>query len=48
MVDAVNFQFYSSGIFNNCGNNVNHGILLVGISNNYYWYAKNEWGTGWG
>jgi C1A family cysteine protease len=41
MVDARNFQFYSSGIFTNCGSNVNHGALLVGISNNNYWYVKN-------
>lgn len=48
MVDARNFQMYSSGVFQNCGQTVNHGVLLVGVSNNNYWYVKNEWGVQWG
>jgi cathepsin L len=46
-VDASNWSPYKSGIFNNCGENVNHGVLLVGATENF-WKIKNSWGTSWG
>jgi len=46
-VDASNWSLYSSGIFNNCANNVNHGVLLTGATDTY-WNIKNSWGSGWG
>jgi C1A family cysteine protease len=45
--DATNWSRYASGVFNNCGRNLNHDILLVGYSSTYY-TIKNSWGTGWG
>ena len=29
-VDAANWQFYKSGIFADCGKNLDHGVLAVG------------------
>ncbi len=45
--DATNWSKYSSGIFNNCGNSLNHDILLVGLAATY-WKIKNSWGSTWG
>lgn len=45
--DATNWSKYSSGIFNNCGTNLNHDITLVGVSDTY-WKIKNSWGKTWG
>lgn len=48
-VDATNFQYYSKGIFSNCGTSLNHGVLLVGYSaSSGSWKVKNSWGTSWG
>jgi len=46
-VDASVWSRYRSGILNNCAKNVNHGVLLVGVSDNY-WKIKNSWGAAWG
>eukprot|EP00825_Cyclidium_porcatum_P037131 TRINITY_DN403_c0_g1_i1.p1 TRINITY_DN403_c0_g1~~TRINITY_DN403_c0_g1_i1.p1 ORF type:complete len:313 (+),score=66.65 TRINITY_DN403_c0_g1_i1:272-1210(+) len=48
-VDAENWSFYSSGIFSNCGDSLDHGVLLVGYNaeDNYY-IVKNSWGASWG
>ena len=46
-VDASQWQLYGSGVFDNCGTKLDHGVLLVGY-NNEYWTVKNSWGTGWG
>lgn len=46
-VDANNWQFYATGIFKNCGTNINHYALLVGATYEY-WKVKNSWGTMWG
>ena len=32
-VDASKWSQYHSGIFNRCGTGVNHGALLVGVTN---------------
>lgn len=46
-VDATNWAIYRSGVFSNCGKNLNHAVLLVGITNGV-WRAKNSWGSAWG
>ena len=46
-VDASVWSAYRSGILSNCGKNVNHGVLLVGATNEF-WLVKNSWGTTWG
>ena len=45
--DATNWSRYGSGIFSNCGRNLNHDILLVGYSSTFY-KIKNSWGSSWG
>jgi len=42
-VDASNWSLYKSGVFNNCKENHNHAVLLVG-STDSYWVIKNSWG----
>jgi hypothetical protein len=46
-VDGSNFQFYKSGIFNNCGNSKNLDVLLVGMTDEY-WKVRLSWGITWG
>jgi C1A family cysteine protease len=46
-VDATNWSGYKSGVFNNCATRLNHGVLLVGVSDQA-WKVKNSWGTSWG
>lgn len=46
-VDATNWSRYGSGVFNNCKSRLNHGVLLVGISEGNWW-IKNSWGPSWG
>ena len=46
-VDATNWSRYSSGVFSNCSNRLNHGVTLVGV-NNGAWWIKNSWGASWG
>lgn len=46
-VDASVWSPYKSGILSNCGLNVNHGVLLIGATDEY-WKIKNSWGTSWG
>jgi C1A family cysteine protease len=45
--DASTWFDYESGILTNCKNNPNHGIFLVGATNDY-WKLKNSWGGDWG
>ena len=47
IVDASNWGKYSSGVFSNCGTNVNHAALLVGIIGGN-WKLKNSFSTSWG
>lgn len=53
--DQSYFQLYTGGIITNpeCGNNLDHGVLLVGYgedpdTNQKYWLVKNSWGSDWG
>ena len=47
------FQFYKSGVISGaCGDDLDHGVLLIGYgvseSDGEYWRIKNSWGTSWG
>jgi len=51
--DQDAFQFYKSGVMDgSCGNNLDHGVLLVGYGSEsgggQYWKVKNSWGPTWG
>lgn len=46
-VDANNFQFYSSGVFSDCKEELDHGVTLVGYTPEA-WIVRNSWGTSWG
>lgn len=46
-VDANNWQLYAGGVFTNCGQSLDHAVLLVGYTSQY-WIVKNSWGTQWG
>lgn len=46
-VDAETWQFYSGGVFSDCGTSLDHGVTLVGVSSSN-WIVKNSWGSGWG
>lgn len=46
-VDAEDWSFYQSGIFDDCGSDLDHGVLAVGYTDDY-WIIKNSWGVAWG
>lgn len=46
-VDASNWSLYRTGVLSNCGTAINHGVLLVGVTGDY-WRIKNSWGGSWG
>jgi len=46
-VDATNWSSYGGGVFSNCKTSLNHGVLLVGITD-AYWWVKNSWSGSWG
>lgn len=46
-VDATNWSKYASGIFKNCGRQLDHDVLLVGINSESY-KIKNSWSKSWG
>lgn len=41
-------QFYSSGVFNDCDDNIDHAVVLVGWKEGVGWKIKNSWGSDWG
>ncbi|KEG13966.1 cysteine protease [Trypanosoma grayi] len=57
-VDASEWQFYTSGIFDICGKNnqnitINHAVQLVGYGTNEttkqdFWIVRNSWDERWG
>jgi hypothetical protein len=46
-VDAGNWGLYRGGVFNQCGQGINHAVTLVGY-NDEGWIVKNSWDTNWG
>ena len=46
-VDAENWQLYQSGVFKDCSTSLDHGVLLVGFTQDA-WIVKNSWGSSWG
>jgi len=47
MVDARNWGPYKSGIFSDCGSDLDHFVTVVGYTSTY-WIVKNSWGPYWG
>lgn len=46
-VEALFWAFYKEGIYDDCKNEVNHAVLVVGVTKEY-WLIKNSWGIDWG
>ena len=46
-VDANNWSFYGGGVFDNCGSSIDHGVVAVAYTSDY-WVIKNSWGASWG
>ena len=46
-VDASKWSSYGGGVFKNCGSSLNHGVTLIGMTDDY-WHVKNSWGGNWG
>ena len=46
-VDASNWGLYRGGVMTNCKTAINHGVVLVGVTDDY-WIVKNSWSTSWG
>jgi hypothetical protein len=47
VVDAANWQFYKTGIFSNCDDEINLSVVAVGFTDTY-WIVQSVYGTGWG
>lgn len=47
--DGTGFQFYKEGVYDEeCGTNIDHGVLAVGYAKDDYYLIKNSWGATWG
>lgn len=46
-VDASYFFSYTGGVFDNCGENINHAVVAIGYTDEY-WIIQNSWGARWG
>ena len=46
-VDASNWSLYRGGVMSVCKTAINHGVVLVGVTDDY-WIVKNSWSTSWG
>lgn len=46
-VDASNWSLYKGGVLSTCGSAINHGVLAVGMTGEF-WKVKNSWGRFWG
>ena len=46
-LDATNWDSYQSGVFSNCGTQLDHCVTAVGYTQDY-WIIRNSWGTTWG
>jgi len=48
-VDAASWQFYASGILNQCGTDLCHAVVIVGYDDDAkFWIMRNYWGSNWG
>lgn len=54
-IDVTKLLYYNDGIFDddNCNNNLNHAVVLVGFGRDAttgqkFWKARNSWGPTWG
>jgi C1A family cysteine protease len=47
VVDALNWESYHGGIFSSCTSKLNHAVLVVGYTPEY-WIVQNSWGTTFG
>lgn len=47
-VDATQWQSYTSGVLKCTTSNVNHAVVLVGVTATGIYRLRNSWGTGWG
>merc|ERR1711941_262168 len=46
-VAAEPWQFYGGGLFSGSGATLDHGVQLVGYTEDA-WIVRNSWGAGWG
>lgn len=47
-IAGYNLQFYETGIFNDCDDQLDHAIVIVGYRRGMGWRIKNSWGADWG
>jgi C1A family cysteine protease len=47
-VSGYNLQYYGEGVFNECSNDLDHAVMVVGYRSGVGWRIKNSWGADWG